>query len=63
LPAGFLSIDDALATWGVHLHIPDRRNEVETRTATALVHGLMVVTRNVKEFDGTGAIIVGSWLE
>jgi len=30
--------------------------------ATALIHGLTMVTRNVKGFEGTGAIIVDPWL-
>ncbi|MGI0524485.1 type II toxin-antitoxin system VapC family toxin [Rhizobium giardinii] len=58
-----LSIDDAVATRCAHLHIPDRRNEVDALiAATALVHELTVVTRNVKDFEGTGAIIVDPWL-
>ena len=57
-----LSIDDAVATRCAHLHIPDRRNEVDALiAATALVHELTVVTRNVKDFEGTGAIIVDPW--
>lgn len=58
-----LSIDNAVATRCAHLHIPDRRNEVDALiAATALVHELTVVTRNVKDFEGTGAIIVDPWL-
>ena len=54
-----IPIDDAVATRCAHLHIPDRRNEVDALiAATALIHGLTVVTRNVKDFEGTGAIIV-----
>lgn len=56
-------IDDAVATRCAHLHIPDRRNEVDALiAATALVHGFAVVTRKVKDFEGTGAIIVDPWL-
>lgn len=56
-------IDDAVATRCAHLHIPDRRNEADALiAATALVQGLTVVTRNVKDFEGTGAIIVDPWL-
>jgi toxin FitB len=58
-----IAIDDAVATRCAHLHIPDRRNEVDALiAATALVHGLTVVTRNVKDFEGTGVIIVDPWL-
>ncbi|MBO9134579.1 type II toxin-antitoxin system VapC family toxin [Rhizobium sp. B230/85] len=58
-----LSIDDAIATRCAHLHIPDRRNEADALIAsTALVHSLTVVTRNVQDFAGTGAIVVDPWL-
>jgi predicted nucleic acid-binding protein len=58
-----IAVDDVVATRCAHLHIPDRRNEVDALiAATALVHGLTVVTRNVKDFEGTGAIIVDPWL-
>ena len=58
-----LSIDNAVATRCAHLHIPDRRNEVDALiAATALIHGLTVVARNVKDFEETGAMIVDPWL-
>lgn len=57
-----LPIDDAIATRCAHLHIPDRRNEADALiAATALVHGLTVVTRNVQDFDDTGVIVVDPW--
>ena len=57
-----LSIDDAIATRCAHLHIPDRRNEIDALiAATALVHDLTVVTRNVRDFEGTGLIVVNPW--
>ena len=57
-----LPIDDAIATRCAHLHIPGRRNEADALiAATALVHGLTVVTRNVQDFDDTGVIIVDPW--
>lgn len=57
-----LPIDDAITTRCAHLHIPDRRNEADALiAATALVHGLTVVTRNVQDFDDTGVIIVDPW--
>lgn len=57
-----LPIDDQIATHCAHLHIPDRRNEVDALiAATALVRGLTVVTRNVRDFDGTGVVVVNPW--
>lgn len=57
-----LSIDDVVATRCAHLHIPDRRNEADALiAATALVHGLIVVTRNVRDFEGTGAVVMDPW--
>ncbi|MBB3350120.1 hypothetical protein FHT70_000021 [Rhizobium sp. BK049] len=57
-----LSIDDAVATRCAHLHVPDRRNEADALVAaTALVHGLTVVTRNVRDFEGMGIIVLDPW--
>ncbi|MGE0211439.1 MAG: type II toxin-antitoxin system VapC family toxin [Parvibaculaceae bacterium] len=57
-----LPIDDAIATRCAHLHIPDRRNEVDALiAATALVHGLTIVTRNVRDFEGTGVVVIDPW--
>jgi predicted nucleic acid-binding protein len=57
-----LSVDDAVAIRSAHLHIPDRRNEADALiAATALVHGLAVATRNLRDFEGTGVIVVDPW--
>jgi predicted nucleic acid-binding protein len=57
-----LPIDDAIATRCAHLHIPARRNEADALiAATALVHDLTVVTRNVQDFAGTNVIIIDPW--
>ncbi|RYE61774.1 MAG: type II toxin-antitoxin system VapC family toxin [Oxalobacteraceae bacterium] len=57
-----LAIDDAIATRCAHLHIPDRRNEADALiAATGLVHGLSVVTRNIRDFEGTGVIVIDPW--
>jgi toxin FitB len=57
-----ISIDDAIATRCAHLHIPDRRNEADALiAATAVVHGLVVVTRNIRDFQGTGVVLVDPW--
>ncbi|MCZ7503089.1 type II toxin-antitoxin system VapC family toxin [Agrobacterium tumefaciens] len=57
-----LSINEAIATRCAHLHIPDRRNEADALiAATAIVHGLVVVTRNIHDFQGTGVVLVDPW--
>ncbi|MUZ73196.1 PIN domain-containing protein [Agrobacterium vitis] len=57
-----LVIDGAVATRCAHLHIPDRRNESDALiAATALVHGLAVVTRNIQDFEGTGVVLINPW--
>lgn len=57
-----ISIDKAVATRCAHLHIPDRRNETDALIAvTAIVHGLVVVTRNIQDFQGTGVVLVDPW--
>jgi predicted nucleic acid-binding protein len=44
------------------LHIPDPRSERDAIiAATALVHGMTVVTRNVGDFDVTGVDILNPW--
>lgn len=57
-----LPIDDTIATRCAQLHIPDRRNEADALiAATALVHNLSVVTRNVKDFHETGVVVIDPW--
>lgn len=57
-----LPVDDEIATRCAHLHIPDPRNEADALiAATALVHGLTVVTRNVRDFEGTGVVVIDPW--
>ena len=54
-----LAVDDTVVTRCAHLHIPDRRNEADALiAATALVHDMTVVTRNVRDFEGTGVVVV-----
>ena len=57
-----LPIDTAVAQRCARLHIPDRRGERDALiAATALVHGMAVVTRNVADFQPTGASIINPW--
>lgn len=64
--AGFanhiLSIDVETARRAARLHVPDPRPERDAFiAATAAVHGLTVVTRNVADFDPTGVDVVNPW--
>lgn len=57
-----LPIDTAVAQRCVRLHVPDKRGERDALiAATALVHGMTVVTRNVADFKPTGVTIVNPW--
>ena len=57
-----LPVDDGIATRCAHLHIPNRRNEADALiAATALTHGLALVTRNVQDFEGTGVVVIDPW--
>lgn len=57
-----LHIDTAVARACARLHVPDRRPGHDALpAATAVVHGLTVVTRNVADFEGTGARVFDPW--
>ncbi|OAX53728.1 twitching motility protein PilT [Xanthomonas translucens pv. poae] len=57
-----LPIDTAVAQRCARLHVPDKRGERHALiAATALVHGMTVVTRNVSDFEHTGVPIVNAW--
>lgn len=57
-----LPIDTAVAQRCARLHVPDKRGERDALiAATALVHGMTVVTRNEADFQSTGATILNPW--
>lgn len=57
-----LAVDTAVAQRCARLHVPDRRAERDALiAATALVHGMTVVTRNAADFEGTGVAILDPW--
>lgn len=57
-----LPVDTAVAQRCARLHVPDRCSERDALiAATALVHGMAVVTRNVADFEPTGVTIVDPW--
>jgi toxin FitB len=57
-----LPIDGAIARRSARLHVPDSRPYRDgLLAATALVHGLTVVTRNVIDFRATGVPLLNPW--
>ena len=57
-----LPIDTAVAQRCAKLRVPDKRSERDALiAATALVHGMTVVTRNVGDFQPTGANVLNPW--
>ncbi|WP_338473719.1 MULTISPECIES: type II toxin-antitoxin system VapC family toxin [Pseudomonas] len=57
-----LTIDRAVALRCARLQVPDRCNECDALiAATALVHGLTLVTRNVNDFQGSGVALLNPW--
>ena len=57
-----LPVDSTVALKCARLHVPDPRAERDALlAATAIVHGMTVVTRNVADFETTGAAVVDPW--
>jgi predicted nucleic acid-binding protein len=57
-----LPIDDRVALRCARLHVPDPRKERDALiAATALVHGMTVVTRDVADFAPTGVPLLDPW--
>ena len=57
-----LPVDTAVAKRSAALHVPDPRPVIDSLiAATALVHGMTVVTRNVADFQSSGVSILNPW--
>ena len=57
-----LPVNEAVAIRCARLHVPDPRPERDALiAATALEHGLTVVTRNEADFKPTGVALVNPW--
>jgi toxin FitB len=55
-------VDTAVAQRCARLHVPDPRAERDALiAATALVHGMTVVTRNLADFEATGVPLLNPW--
>lgn len=58
-----LDVNVAIARRCANLHIPDPRPERDALiAATALTHGLTVVTRNTSDFEPMGVALTNPWL-
>jgi len=57
-----LAIDTAVAQRCAMFHVPNPRSDRDALiAATALVHGLTVVTRNIADFERTGVGVLNPW--
>ena len=57
-----LSIDTAVARRCALLHVPNRLADLDALiAATALVHAMTVVTRNVADFAAAGVALLNPW--
>ena len=57
-----LTVDIAVAQRSARLHVPNPRPVRDGLiAATALVHGMTVVTRNVADFEPAGAAVLDPW--
>lgn len=57
-----LPVDEAVALRCAQLHVPDPQSERDAWiAATALVHGMTLVTRNRADFRATGALLLDPW--
>lgn len=57
-----LAVDEEVSLAAASFHVPDPASDRDAFiAATALVHGLVVVTRNVKDFDTFGVRLLNPW--
>lgn len=57
-----IAIDTPIAQCCAKLHVPDPRSDRDALiAATALVHGMTVVTRNAKDFQEIGVKLLNPW--
>src|ERR1700678_3550923 len=55
-------VDTTIARRRARLHVPDPRAERDALiAATALVHGMTLVTRNLADFEATGVPLLNPW--
>ena len=58
-----LAVDDAVTQRCARLHVPDPASPHDALIgATALAHGMTLVTRNSSDFEGMGITLLNPWL-
>ncbi|MGF1592941.1 MAG: type II toxin-antitoxin system VapC family toxin [Kiloniellaceae bacterium] len=58
-----LPVDTAVALRCARLHLPDPRPDRDAYVAaTALIHGMTVVTRNESDFESCGVDVLNPWI-
>ena len=58
-----LPVDATVALKCAQLHVPDPRSERDALiAATAIMHGMVVVTGNVADFQPTGVELINPWV-
>jgi predicted nucleic acid-binding protein len=58
-----LSLDVPVAMRCAQLHVPDRKSERDAMiAATAIEHGMTLVTRNTQDFKGTKVRLMNPWV-
>jgi predicted nucleic acid-binding protein len=59
-----IAVDAIVAQRCAALHVPDPRSQRDSLiAATALVHRMTVITRNVRDFEPMGVQLVNPWLD
>lgn len=57
-----IPFDTAVAQCCAKLHVPNPQSDRDAIiAATALVHGMIIVTRNISDFETTGVKMVNPW--
>jgi len=57
-----LPVDTAVAQRCARLHVPNKRGERDALiAATALVHGMTLATRDIRDFQPTGVDLLNPW--
>ena len=60
--SALLPIDTLVARRSASLHVPDPRPDRDAYiAATAMVHGMTIVTRNLPDFEPTGVAVLNPW--